>query len=95
MEKLFDNMLNHITELVNGVDLYDTLSAIGFTYDEMIECEVELDEENADDYDIGQCPKCKCFMFQDECETDKYWDDEGNHILIIKCPYCDSWFENK
>lgn len=37
---LFDGLLNHITELVSGCDLADTLSCIGFTDDETkIVCE--------------------------------------------------------
>lgn len=31
MTELYSNMLNHISELVSGSDLIDTLHAIGFT----------------------------------------------------------------
>ena len=24
----------------------------------------------------------------DDCNTDKYWDNEGNHILYHICPKC-------
>lgn len=37
MKELYYNMLNHISELVSGVDLMDTLRAIGFTHEEIIE----------------------------------------------------------
>lgn len=36
MEELYGNMLNHISELVSGSDLVDTLHAIGFTDEEII-----------------------------------------------------------
>lgn len=42
LQELFDNMLNHISELVSGSDLEDTLHAIGFTDDEIRECDIEL-----------------------------------------------------
>lgn len=28
---------------------------------------------------------------EDEPETDKWWDDEGNHRMMYKCPFCDEW----
>ena len=31
IKELYDNMLNHMSELVSGTDLIDTLRAIGFT----------------------------------------------------------------
>ena len=33
--ELFNNMLVHISEMVSGCDLLDTLNAIGFTDDEL------------------------------------------------------------
>lgn len=45
IKELYDNMLNHISELVSGADLVDTLHAIGFT-DEEIKAEgFEIEEE--------------------------------------------------
>lgn len=35
IKKLYDNMLNHISELVSGEDLILTLRAIGFTDEEI------------------------------------------------------------
>lgn len=44
IKELYDNMLNHISEMVNGNDLVDTLRAIGFT-DKEIAAEVfDIDE---------------------------------------------------
>jgi hypothetical protein len=40
MKELFDNMLNHISELVGGNDLIDTLHCIGFTDEEIAENEL-------------------------------------------------------
>lgn len=36
IKELYDNMLDHISELVSGSDLVDTLHAIGFTDEEII-----------------------------------------------------------
>ncbi len=36
-KELYYNMLNHISELVSGVDLMDTLHAIGLTHEEIID----------------------------------------------------------
>ena len=36
VKELYDNMLNHISELVGGSDLVDTLRAIGFTDEEIL-----------------------------------------------------------
>jgi hypothetical protein len=45
IKELYDSMLNHISELVSGADLVDTLHAIGFT-DEEIKAEgFEIEEE--------------------------------------------------
>jgi hypothetical protein len=38
---LFDNMLFHISELVSGSDLIDTLHCIGFTDDEIKKLDIE------------------------------------------------------
>ena len=37
IKELYDNMLTHISELVSGSDLIDTLRAIGFTDEEIEE----------------------------------------------------------
>lgn len=37
IKELYDNMLDHISELVDGSDLVDTLRAIGFTDEEIAE----------------------------------------------------------
>ena len=42
-EELYNNMLDHISELVNGEDLIDTLHGIGFTDEELIEEGFEFD----------------------------------------------------
>jgi hypothetical protein len=44
MKRLYNNMLFHISELVSGSDLVDTLHCIGFTDDE-IESEGFFEEE--------------------------------------------------
>ena len=46
MQQLYDSMLNHISELVSGSDLVDTLHAIGFTDEEIIAEGFEIEEEN-------------------------------------------------
>ena len=35
------------------------------------------------------CPECGEKVYLDDCKTDKWWDDEGNHrmIYICKCGY--------
>ena len=43
--QLYDAMLNHISELVSGSDLIDTLHAIGFTDSEILEEEFILEEK--------------------------------------------------
>lgn len=45
METLYDNMLFHISELVSGSDLVDTLHCIGFTDEEIIAEGFEIEEE--------------------------------------------------
>lgn len=40
IKELFDSMLFHISELVGGCDLLDTLKAIGFTEKEMTQLEI-------------------------------------------------------
>ena len=45
VQELYDNMLNHISELVGGSDLADTLRAIGFTDEEIIAEGFEIEEE--------------------------------------------------
>ena len=40
INELFGNMLNHITELVSGSDLVGTLHCIGFTDEEIAECDL-------------------------------------------------------
>ena len=93
IEELFFNMLDHITEPISGDDLYDTLSEIGFTYKEMVLFDIELNEKDSTEHDICKCPECKHAIFMDECESDKRWDDDGNHILELHCPHCGNWFD--
>lgn len=45
VQELYDNMLNHISELVSGSDLVDTLRAIGFTDEEIIKEGFKIEEE--------------------------------------------------
>jgi hypothetical protein len=45
VQELYDNMLNHISELVSRSDLVDTLHAIGFTDEEIIAEGFEIWEE--------------------------------------------------
>lgn len=49
MQKLYDSMLNHISELVSGSDLLDMLRAIGFTDEEIIAEGFNI-KENDDDF---------------------------------------------
>ena len=44
-KELFDNMLDHISELVSGSDLRSTLHCIGFSDEEIADCGVECDDE--------------------------------------------------
>lgn len=44
-QELYDNMLNHISELVSGVDLVYTLRAIGFTDEEILAEGFKIEEE--------------------------------------------------
>lgn len=44
IKELYDNMLAHISELVSGADLIDTLRAIGFTDEEIINEGFEIEE---------------------------------------------------
>lgn len=44
--ELFNNMLCHIIELVDSCNAFDTFTAIGFTYDEMIECNISISSED-------------------------------------------------
>lgn len=46
IKELYDNMLDHISELVSGTDLVDTLRAIGFTDEEIVAEGFEIEEEN-------------------------------------------------
>jgi hypothetical protein len=45
MQELYDNMLNHISELVSNSDLIDTLHAIGFTDEEILAEGFKIEEE--------------------------------------------------
>jgi hypothetical protein len=45
MNELYNNMLNHISELVSGSDLVDALHAIGFTDEEIIAEGFNIEEE--------------------------------------------------
>ena len=47
--ELYCNMLNHISELVSGSDLVDTLHAIGFTDEEIKTEGFGVDEDDEDD----------------------------------------------
>ena len=51
IRQLYGNMLNHISELVSGSDLVDTLHAIGFTDDEIAE-EVFLETKELPEYEL-------------------------------------------
>lgn len=31
------------------------------------------------------CPECGEKVYFDECKTDKWWDDNGNHRMIYIC----------
>ena len=31
------------------------------------------------------CPECGEKLYIDECETDKWWDEEGNHRMLYIC----------
>ena len=44
-QELYNNMLDHISELVSGSDLVDTLHAIGFTDEEIVYEGFEIEEE--------------------------------------------------
>lgn len=46
MTELYSNMLFHISELVSGSDLVDTLHAIGFTDEEIIAEGFGIEEED-------------------------------------------------
>lgn len=50
-KELYYNMLDHISELVSGNDLVDTLRAIGFTDEEIAE-EGFMDEETINYNDL-------------------------------------------
>jgi hypothetical protein len=43
--ELYDHMLDHISELVSGADLVDTLHCIGFTDEEIAEEGFAVEEE--------------------------------------------------
>lgn len=43
-QELYDNMLNHISELVSGTDLVDTLHTVGFTDEEIAAEGFEIEE---------------------------------------------------
>ena len=45
MTELYNNMLNHISELVSGSDLIDTLHAIGFTNEEILAEGFKIEEK--------------------------------------------------
>ena len=38
--------------------------------------------------DILECPHCGYTDDESEFDTDKYWDNDGNHILYHICPKC-------
>lgn len=50
---LYDRMLNHISEMVSGSDLVDTLHAIGFTDDEIAE-EGFLETKELPEYELAE-----------------------------------------
>lgn len=45
-DELFNNMINHITELVSGSDLRSTLHCIGFTDDEIALFDIDCEDPN-------------------------------------------------
>ena len=34
------------------------------------------------------CPNCEALIDIDDCVTDKYWTNSGDHVLIHICPEC-------
>ena len=44
IKELYDNLINHISELASGSDLVDTLHCIGFTDEEIVEEGFEIEE---------------------------------------------------
>ena len=42
IKELFDNMLFHISELVSGADLIDTLHCIGFNDEEIKQLDLDV-----------------------------------------------------
>jgi rRNA maturation protein Nop10 len=39
------------------------------------------------------CRHCGTEINIEECKTDKYWDNDGNHILYHICPECGGMIE--
>lgn len=36
------------------------------------------------------CLNCGKIVYEDDVEeTDKWWDNEGNHRMIYRCPHCE------
>ena len=62
----------------------------------------ELDElfrKNFEDYidnnyegiNTIKCPNCKRKIIDiKNCQTNKVWDNDGNHVLVSLCPYCNA-----
>ena len=78
---------DELTNVEEGDDaLFDTL--------DQVECH-EIDFETAwnelENFysDSVKCPYCRN-MIEDieECETDKVWNNNGDHILVRVCPHC-------
>lgn len=74
-------------KIVEAGDVLSVISQID-NYEEIVTFDC-LPEEDGEEYFI--CPDCGEKVYLDECKTDKWWDDNGNHRMIYKC---DCGYEN-
>lgn len=96
MKILYDNMLDHISELVSGSDLVDTLRAIGFTDREIIAEGFTLEEPIR--YYV-----CGIGYDKNDCVTDREWSFgdfdtyEEAYDLFVKtqCQNAETFFTEK
>ncbi len=46
-----------------------------------------MEEDDKGEY--FYCLNCGKKIYEEDVEkTDKYWDDDGNHLMIYTCPLC-------
>ncbi len=85
----------------------DSLSEASETFTRLDESEIVRfakmreslkDFEKDNDSEI-LCPRCEQSFDLEDCETDKYWEEDrtgvSHHLVEYQCPHCGAWISEK